>query len=155
VHALSRPHAHSILGNPIEYTFRFCPGRSKAAVAREPRFLDKAHQRPGPRPAWKLLPHSPVLLFPFNTQNRGVQDAAATIGWLADSSKQGRPNTSKQQVRTNMQELDTISFFSDTRITEWSQNRTKPDLLLEAIQFFCVTWYQIVLLFLLHKQIWS
>ena len=45
--------------------------------------------RPTPRLEASFPRH--VLLFPFNTQNRGVQDAAATIGRPADSSKQGRP----------------------------------------------------------------
>ena len=101
VHALSRPHAHSILGNPIVYIFRFRPSRGEAAAvhARAKRYgrcAPSALPGQGPpeaRPMPRLeasSPH-PVLLFPCNTQNRGVQDAAATIGRPTDSSKQGRP----------------------------------------------------------------
>lgn len=69
MHALSRRHAQSILGNPIdtlsvsvlvgkkaEEEATVARARSATAGACQARFLDEAHQRPGPRCAWKLLP---------------------------------------------------------------------------------------------------
>ena len=44
--------------------------------------LDNAHQKARPTPtflAWKLLPLFPVLLFPFNPQNKDVHGTTATI----------------------------------------------------------------------------
>ena len=115
VHALSRPHAHSILGNPIVYTFRFRPGRGEAAAvhARAKRYGGCAPSAlPGqgppearPTPRLKASFPRPVFLFPFNMQNRGVQDTAATIGQPTDSSKQGmpiHPNSRYVQICKNL-----------------------------------------------------
>ena len=106
---------HIRKSNSIVYTFCFRPGRGEAAAvhARVKRYggcAPSALPRQGPseaRPMPRLKASSPcpVLLFPFNTQNRGVQDTAATIGRLADSSKQGRlihPNSRYVQICKNL-----------------------------------------------------
>jgi len=118
-HACIKQAAHTLhIRNPIVYTFHFCPGRGEAAVvhARVKCYdgcAPSALPRQGP-PEARPMPHleasspRPILLFPFNTQNRGVQDAAATIGRPGRFIQTRQANTSKQQVCTNMQELDTI-----------------------------------------------
>ena len=113
------PHAHSILENPIVYTFRFCPGRGEAAAvhARVKRYggcAPSALPRQGPpvaRPTPRLEASfpSPCFAFPFQhaKQRRpGRRRHHRVVGKFIQTRQ---ANTSKQQVRTNMQELDTIS----------------------------------------------
>jgi hypothetical protein len=150
MHALSRPHAHSILGNPIEYTFRFCPGREEAAGAHTKRYGGCARSTlpgqgpPKARPTPRLEASSRLPCFAFPFQHANTEASRTPPPPLG--GRQIHPNK-VDQIHPNSRYVQAC-FFSDTRITRWSQNRTKPYLLLEAIQFFCITRYQIVLLFL-------
>ena len=90
---------HIRKSNSIYFPFPSGRGEAAAVHARAKRYggcAPSALPRQGP-PEARPTPHleasspRPVLLFPFNTQNRDVQDVAATIGRPADSSKQGRP----------------------------------------------------------------
>ena len=105
VHALSRLHAHSILGNPIVYTFRFRPGRGEAAAvhARAKRYgrcAPSALPGQGP-PEAKPTPRLeafPLALFCFSLSTRKTE--ASRTPPPPSGGRQIHPNKAGQYIQT-------------------------------------------------------